>query len=106
VESEWNPIGKVGECKDLQEAALICRTAATRQPIWNLVYIIFLLLELAILFRLVDYSKISTCSSVPSDRKLIQGIIDEEQDLRQMKNLFFYFTDMLLLWAKPCADGF
>ena len=26
---------------------------------------------------------------VPSDRKLIRGIFDEEQDLRQPKNLFF-----------------
>jgi len=26
---------------------------------------------------------------VPSERQLIQGTIDEEQDLRQMKNIFF-----------------
>jgi len=55
----------------IREAALICRTAATRHHL-DLVYVIFLLLELAILFRLVvDDSKISMRSSVPSDRKLI-----------------------------------
>jgi len=72
----------------IREAALICRTAATRQPFGPGLHNL-LLLELAILFRLVDYSNFSMCSSVPSDRKLIRGAIDEEQDLRQTKKIFF-----------------
>jgi len=55
----------------------------------DLVYVILYLLESAILFSIVNYSTFSTCFCVPLDRQLIQGAIDKEQDLSQMKNTFF-----------------
>jgi len=71
----------------------------------DLVYIIFLLLELAILLNIVNYSKFSMHFCVPSERQLIQGTIDEEQDLETDEEHIFYFTDSVVTMGETSTSG-